>query len=109
VDVRDLGTSIAVSLEGHIDLNVAQLLETELTRVIVANPERNLILNLQAVHYVSSSGLRVFIALTRILEREHRTLKLCSLSVALKRVFQVVGLSEYFVAYESEDDAAAAP
>jgi len=101
--LKEVGTNLVVYLAGHIDLNLAADVEAELDDVIAKYPEKNLILNLEAVHYMSSSGLRVFMTVSRTLERSRRGLRLCNLSAPVKKVVHVVGLEEHFKIFESEE------
>jgi anti-sigma B factor antagonist len=54
---------------------------------------------------MSSSGLRVFVSLMRMLRENNRALKLTNLSVAVKKVFEVVELMDMFEIYDSEEAA----
>jgi anti-sigma B factor antagonist len=79
-----------------------------LNDVIRKHTGKNLILNLDDVEYMSSSGLRVFVSLMRTLKESNRSLRLCNLSVAVKKVFEVVELMDMFDIYDSEEEALAA-
>jgi anti-sigma B factor antagonist len=56
---------------------------------------------------MSSSGLRVFVSIMRYLKERNRNLKLSNLSLAVKRVFEVVELMDMFDIYNDESDALA--
>ena len=56
---------------------------------------------------MSSSGLRVFVSLMRNLKESNRSLKLCNLSPAVRKVFEVVELMDMFDIHESEEEALA--
>lgn len=86
---------------------MASEIESELMKLIEQNPNKDFILNLSDVEYMSSSGLRVFVSIMRYLKERNRNLKLSNLSLAVKRVFEVVELMDMFDIYNDESDALA--
>jgi anti-sigma B factor antagonist len=75
---------------------------------IKSNPDKNVLLDLNDVEYMSSSGLRVFVSVMRILKEKNLNLRLCNLSSAVRKVFEVVELMDMFEIYESQEEALAA-
>jgi anti-anti-sigma factor len=104
-DTREENNHIIVYLKGRIDVHLASEVESYLMKLIESNPNKNIILNLNDVEYMSSSGLRVFVSIMRYLKERNRNLKLSNLSLAVKRVFEVVELMDMFDIYEDESDA----
>lgn len=105
---RESGSNLVVDLAGRMDVHLASEMEGELNQLIKKFPDHNLILNLSDVEYMSSSGLRVFVSLMRTLKESNRSLKLSNLSVAVRKVFEVVELMDMFEIFESEEEALAA-
>ena len=108
LNTKEVGKNIVVILMGRIDVHLASDIEGELNKLIENNLEKNIILNLDDVEYMSSSGLRVFVSLMRNLKETDRSLKLCNLSNAVRKIFEVVELMDMFEIYESEEEALAA-
>ena len=97
--------SIVVYLEGRMDVHLSAEIENELNKIISEDSRSNVILDLSKVEYMSSSGLRIFVATMRQLKETGRSLKLCSLNYAVKKVFEVVELMDMFDIYEDEKAA----
>ena len=94
-----------VDLKGRLDVHYSTEIEEGLNQLI--NGGRIFILlNLKAVEYLSSSGLRIFIATMRKLKEKNGKLKLCNMSDAVKKIFRVVELIDMFEIYEDEQQAA---
>lgn len=101
------GNNVVVYLSGRMDVHLASDIESELQQIMQKFPDKDIILNLDEVEYMSSSGLRVFVSLMRTLKDSGRALKLCNLSMAVRKVFEVVELMDMFDIYESEEEALA--
>ena len=106
--MKESGSNLVLYLSGRVDVHLASEVEAELNDIIKKHPDKNLVLNLDDVEYMSSSGLRVFVSLMRSLKESNRGLRLCNLSVAAKKVFEVVELMDMFDIYDSEEEALAA-
>lgn len=104
---RETDKHVIVSLSGRMDVHLASETEGKLNDLVKKFSDKDFILNLEEVEYMSSSGLRVFVSLMRNLKEGNRALKLCNLSVAVRKVFEVVELMDMFDIYESEEEAAA--
>ena len=105
--VKESGSNMVVYLHGRMDVHLASEIENELNDIIQKNDQKSIVLNLDDVEYMSSSGLRVFLSLMRTLKESGRNLKLCNLSLAVRKVFEVVELMDMFDIYESEEEALA--
>lgn len=106
LNTKDVKNYTIIYLSGRMDVHLASEVERELGDIIQKSPN-NVVLNLEDVEYMSSSGLRVFVSLMRNLKEKNRTLKLCNLSVAVRKVFEVVELMDMFDIYSSEEEAVA--
>lgn len=96
---------IIIYLAGRLDVHLSADIEKEINKLIKQNPNANLIMNLEDVEYMSSSGLRIFVSTMRILKDNDKTLKLCNINSAVKKIFEVVELMDMFDIHDSEDDA----
>lgn len=95
------GDYVVVYLSGRMDVHLSAEIETQLNQIIKANPDESLILDLGKVEYMSSSGLRIFVATMRQLKETGRKLKLCNLTQAVLKVFEVVELMDMFEVYQN--------
>ena len=108
LNTKAVGKNVVVQLSGRVDVHMASEIESELNDLIEKHKDENVILNLDEVEYMSSSGLRVFVSLMRNLKESDRSLRLCNLSLAVRKIFEVVELMDMFEIFESEDEALAA-
>ena len=102
---RKEGNVIVIYLTGRLDVHLSADVELGINKIIKDEPECHLLLNLDDVEYMSSSGLRIFVSTMRILKDNKKKLKLCNINSAVKKIFEVVELMEMFDIYESEQSA----
>jgi stage II sporulation protein AA (anti-sigma F factor antagonist) len=106
IKVKMLENNIAIAYPtGRLDVGVSAELEDQLMKAVEDNSIDRLILNMESVEYMSSSGFRVAIALLRRLSDKGGVLKICSLKPAVKRIFDVIELTSLFEIFESEEEA----
>lgn len=108
IEIKILDNNRAVAYPvGRLDVAVSAELEDQLTKSVDEHEIEGLVLNMENVEYMSSSGFRVAIALLRKLSDRGGYLKICSLKPAVKRIFDVIELTSLFEIFESEDEALA--
>ncbi len=81
-----------IVLEGRLDTNTAGELETELKTVIDSVDE--IVLDLEKLAYISSSGLRVLLSAQKAVAKRG-TLKLVHVNDAIMDIFDLTGFSEF--------------
>jgi len=92
--------------EGRLDISRCTEVEAELYRAIDCGNFK-LILDLANIDCLSSSGLRIFIAVMKKLKEKNGRLGLCSMPPHVFKVFKVVDLDKVFEIYDSTDHAIA--
>ena len=102
---KKVGDRLVVYLEGRLDVTVATEVEEQLIKLIDDEGEKHIILNLEQVEYMSSSGFRACIAILRKLKQRNGSLKLCNIRPSVKRIFDVIELTSLFDIFDSEDAA----
>lgn len=105
LNTKKVGDKLVVYLEGRLDVSVANDVEEELNRIIEQENQKHLVLNMEKVEYMSSSGFRACISTLRKLNAKEGTLKLCAIRPSVKRIFDVIELTSLFDIYETEADA----
>ena len=85
------GAALTVAVEGRLDTTTAPKLEEEL-RSSVAGVSR-LVFDLAKLEYVSSAGLRVLLAMQKLMNRQGAML-LRNVNEAVMEVFEVTGFSD---------------
>lgn len=102
LNTKKAGEKLVVYLEGRLDVSVSNEVEEELARLIDQENNNHIILNMDKVEYMSSSGFRACIATLRKLNAKNGTLKLCNIRPSVKRIFDVIELTSLFDIYDNE-------
>ncbi len=105
LNTKKVGEKLVVYLEGRLDVSVANEVEEELARLIDNENQKHIILNMDKVEYMSSSGFRACIATLRKLNAQEGTLKLCNIRPSVRRIFDVIELTSLFDIFENESEA----
>ncbi len=104
INQRAFGRAAVIDLEGEIDLFNTSGLKQVLQDSIAAGDVR-VILNLERVSYIDSSGIGVFLSMLKPLREKGGDLKLASLSAAVNKVFLITRLNSFFEAYADVESA----
>lgn len=102
---KKTGNAIIIYLQGRLDVHLSADIEKEINKLITSEPVCHFLLNLKDVEYMSSSGLRIFVSTMRILKESKRKLVLCNMNNAVKKIFEVVELTDMFDIFNSENEA----
>lgn len=100
---KKANNAMVIYLSGRLDVHLSADIEKEINTIIKDYPDLHLVLNLEDVEYMSSSGLRIFVSTMRILKDNNKKLKLCNINSAVKKIFEVVELMDMFDVYENEN------
>ena len=106
MDVEVVGEVTVVALPARIDTTSARDVETELNGLLDAGT-RDLVADFAGTEYVSSAGLRVFLAVLKFLEKNDGRIVLCAMQPFVDDVFTISGFSELFEIAPGRDDALA--
>ena len=71
----------------------------------ISEGETTLIADLSDLAYVSSMGLRSFIAVNQTLREKGGELRICSLKGLVRQVFQITGIDRIFPLHDSVETA----
>ena len=83
--------TLCVALEGRLDTTTAPQLECELKADL--DGVKTLILDLEALEYISSAGLRVLLSAQKIMAKQGE-MKLIHVSETIMEIFEVTGFSD---------------
>jgi anti-anti-sigma factor len=95
---------LVLGLEGRLDATNSKMLEDKVLAVIDEG-EKQLVIDLSQLDYVSSAGLRVFLLASKRLHPAGGKLVLCSLQDPVKEVFEIVGFFSILSILDSRDEA----
>ena len=93
-----------IEVSGRLDTITSKDLESRLNNLIERD-KANIVIDLAAVDYTSSVGLRVLLAALKKQKEKQRTLKLVSMQPFVKDIFKVTGLDRIFSIYPTQEDA----
>jgi len=96
---------VIIDLEGRLDVHQSNDIEKAIDRLIENKDNINILINLEKVEYLSSSGLRIFIATKRKLKDKDGKMRLMNMNDAVRKIFKVVELIDLFDVYTDEDEA----
>jgi len=105
VQTETKGRIAVVTVSGRIDSDTAPALDTELTKIIGGNSR--LVLNLKAVDYMSSAGIRAIVKASQAVEKNGGVVRLASVPESVNSVLYTVGLNQKLGSYASVDEAVA--
>ena len=98
------GVSV-VNVSGDIDIDTSPDMKRSFDKDIVKSG-RKVVINLQDVNYIDSSGLATLVEILKNLRAHGSELKLCNLSVKVKGLFEITKLDKLFKIFSNENEAA---
>ena len=104
IQQEDVDGTRILALGGRLDTETSADVELTLQDLLAAG-ERNFLIDMSGIGYVSSAGLRVLLATAKQLEGGKGSLRLCSLNASVKQVFDVAGFSKLFSIFPNRDAA----
>ena len=104
ISVREAGEFNVVELNGNFDTRTAIDVQSELTRLIEKGNKR-LLINMEKVEYISSSGLRVLLFTAKQLLAAAGDLRLCRLNDTVQEIFTISGFNKILNVYGTEEEA----
>ncbi len=96
--------AVIVSPSGRIDATNAAHLEKLLREAIQGTP-RFLVIDMSAVTYISSSGLRVLLVVAKQMGQHGGQLMLCCAQASVARVLKMTGFGEIFPLFDTRQAA----
>lgn len=98
------GRVTLVEVEGDIDFSVSQKLKEELFDVIGAG-KNYLVIDLDKVRYIDSSGLEVITSAQSQAMSRHGDVYLVCNDPNIRKIFDITGLDEYIRIFSERDSA----
>jgi anti-anti-sigma factor len=80
-------------------------LRGELKEILATQRPPLLVLNLEGVEFLDSSGISMLVAMHNVMASKQGTLRLCGLSPHITRLLKIVNLSSFFAIYPMEREA----
>ena len=91
ITIDNNGNELKVTVTGRLDTTTAPELEEELRASI--DGVENLVLDFEGLEYISSAGLRVLLAMQKIMLKQG-SMKVTSVNDVIMDIFEVTGFTE---------------
>ena len=104
MQLRTEGDIHIVTVLPRIDANNAKDMDAKLQDVMKGGAKK-VICSFAANEYVSSAGLRVFLAALKAMNKTGGRIVLCSLKPYVQEVFEMAGFSQLFAIFATEEEA----
>jgi anti-sigma B factor antagonist len=107
VSSSERGSVTVVHVEGEIDVYTAPLLREVLDKQVAAG-RTDLVVDLEKVTFMDSTGLGVLVGRLKLVRGQNGTLRIVSAQERILKVFKITGLDKVFHIYATVDEALAA-
>ena len=104
IDKTQSGGKAVLHLAGRMDAQNAAQFERECESCI-AEGHTSLVIDLASLTYVSSMGLRSFVAIAKKLKDKGGALRLCRLTGLVRQVFEITRLDHVLALHDSLESA----
>lgn len=101
---KEIKDVVVVNLIGNLDTNTAPEAESDIN-VYLDSGVKKIIINLEKTKYVSSAGLRIFLATAKKLTASGGAVKLCSANDVVQEILDISGFSSILDVRNSEEEA----
>ncbi len=104
VTSKSSDNAIVIYVDGDLTTNSSPEVEAEINEIL-EEAANNVVINVERVNFIASTGLRVILALGKRLDGEGLKLSVCSMNPSTKSVFEMSGFSKLFPIFDTEEDA----
>jgi anti-anti-sigma factor len=104
IEQKRISGQLVLLLSGRVDADNAPVLEQE-CNARIAEGLTSLVVDVGGLTYVSSMGLRCFVAVAKTLQSRGGELRICRLQGLVDQVFEITGLKRTFPVYETLEAA----
>ena len=104
VNANEVNNVVIVKLLGNLDTNTAPDAETEINKWLEDGAQK-MIINLEQTNYVSSAGLRIFLATAKKITASGGAVKLCNANDVVQEILDISGFSTILDVKATEQEA----
>ena len=104
ITTRDVDGVLVVDMAGKLDTQTSGEAADEMSRIGEGGPSKVLV-NLEALEFISSAGLRVLLRTAKSLRAKDGVLNLCAASGLVKEVMDISGFEKLLDMLETEVEA----
>jgi anti-anti-sigma factor len=103
-EIRHRDQAVVVVLAGDIDLQRTPEVHEALKNICQDKPMR-VVINLQEVSYMDSSGVGTLVAVFREMSLYNGKMILCGITPRVRALFEITRLDKFFQIHETEEEA----
>lgn len=104
IDIKIINGIAMVKCFDRIDIYNSPVFDAAID-MLIQQSKNSVVLNMENVFYIDSSGLGVLISCSRKLNKEGRFFKIVGPGEFVKKIFNRSRMTTYFDIYETEEDA----
>ncbi|MBP7901653.1 MAG: STAS domain-containing protein [Spirochaetes bacterium] len=104
INRRESADIVVLDISGEIDLYNAPEIKDTINQLI-EDQKYNVIINLEKVSYIDSSGIGALISSLSSLKKYQGGLKIINVYASVHKVFELTKLTSFFEIFDSESDA----
>lgn len=105
IDMEAKNTVLLIRLKGELDHHTAEKLRLQAEIEIEKQEIKHIVLNLEELHFMDSSGLGVILGRYKKIKKNNGEMIICAISPAVKRLFEMSGLFKIMQVELSEKNA----
>ncbi len=106
INKRTKDDIVVLDITGEIDLYNAPEIK-DIINKLIEEQKYNVIINLEKVSYIDSSGIGALISSLSNLKKYQGGLKIINVYASVRKVFELTKLTSFFEIFDSEEDAVA--
>ena len=106
VTSKSSDNAIVIYVDGDLTTNSSPEVEAEINEIL-EEATNNVVINVEKVNFIASTGLRVILVLGKRLDGEGFKLSVCSMNSSTKSVFEMSGFTKLFPIFDTEEEALA--
>ena len=99
------GDTIVFYINGELTTTSSPEAQSEINSVLETAECKRVVINLEKVDFIASTGLRIILALGKELQASGAELVVCSANQTNKSVFKMAGFSKLFSIFDTEEEA----
>jgi len=104
INRRESADIVVLDISGEIDLYNAPEIKDTINQLI-EDQKYNVIINLEKVSYIDSSGIGALISSLSSLKKYQGGLKIINVYASVRKVFELTKLTSFLEIFDSESDA----
>ncbi len=104
ISSKSTDKAIVIYVDGDLTTASSPEVEAEIKQILEGTAT-NVIINVERVDFIASTGLRIILVLGKRLSGDGLKLIVCSMNATTKSVFEMSGFTKLFPTFETEEEA----